>query len=495
MAYVGLHVHTHYSLFDGIATPQEYVDRAVSLGMPALAITDHGSLSGHREMYRAAKEQGIKPILGVEGYITEDRFDHRDKDERTGPLDLVYNHIILLAKNKKGLENLNKLNEIAWTEGFYKKPRIDYEVLEKYKEGIIVSSACPSGVLAKAIEAGELAVAKKHIEWFKNVFGDDYYIEMMPHTAAEINKVLVELADEFGVKMIATPDCHHADTSQKEVQELKLILNTYSNKVQKDATYEKSKKHDNLMDRLDYLYGADRQMSFNKFDIHLLSHDEIKAAMEAQGIDRPDMYSNTLEVAEKIEDYDIKDGLNLLPVQYQDPDGELKTLALEGLRERGLEGNQEYLDRLDEELKVIKDKNFGPYFLVVRNMINWAKKEGIMVGPGRGSSAGSLLCYSLGITDIDPIPHGLLFFRFINPERNDFPDIDTDIQDNRREEVKDYLVRQYRHVASIATFLSFKDKGVVRDIARVLSIPLPDVNKVLKMVDTWDEYCTSKSTL
>jgi DNA polymerase-3 subunit alpha len=495
MAYVGLHVHTHYSLFDGIATPQEYVDRAVSLGMPALAITDHGSLSGHREMYRAAKEQGIKPILGVEGYITEDRFDHRDKDERTGPLDLVYNHIILLAKNKKGLENLNKLNEIAWTEGFYKKPRIDYEVLEKYKEGIIVSSACPSGVLAKAIEAGELAVAKKHIEWFKNVFGDDYYIEMMPHTAAEINKVLVELADEFGVKMIATPDCHHADTSQKEVQELKLILNTYSNKVQKDATYEKSKKHDSLMDRLDYLYGADRQMSFNKFDIHLLSHDEIKAAMEAQGIDRPDMYSNTLEVAEKIEDYDIKDGLNLLPVQYKDPDGELKTLALEGLKERGLEGNQEYLDRLDEELKVIKDKNFGPYFLVVRNMINWAKKEGIMVGPGRGSSAGSLLCYSLGITDIDPIPHGLLFFRFINPERNDFPDIDTDIQDNRREEVKDYLVRQYRHVASIATFLSFKDKGVVRDIARVLNIPLPDVNKVLKMVDTWDEYCTSKSTL
>ena len=495
MAYVGLHVHTHYSLFDGIATPQEYVDRAVSLGMPALAITDHGSLSGHREMYRAAKEQGIKPILGVEGYITEDRFDHRDKDERTGPLDLVYNHIILLAKNKKGLENLNKLNEIAWTEGFYKKPRIDYEVLEKYKEGIIVSSACPSGVLAKAIEAGELAVAKKHIEWFKNVFGDDYYIEMMPHTAAEINKVLVELADEFGVKMIATPDCHHADTSQKEVQELKLILNTYSNKVQKDATYEKSKKHDNLMDRLDYLYGADRQMSFNKFDIHLLSHDEIKAAMEAQGIDRPDMYSNTLEVAEKIEDYDIKDGLNLLPVQYQDPDGELKTLALEGLKERGLGGNQEYLDRLEEELKVIKDKNFGPYFLVVRNMINWAKKEGIMVGPGRGSSAGSLLCYSLGITDIDPIPHGLLFFRFINPERNDFPDIDTDIQDNRREEVKDYLVRQYRHVASIATFLSFKDKGVVRDIARVLNIPLPDVNKVLKMVDTWDEYCTSKSTL
>jgi DNA polymerase-3 subunit alpha len=494
MSYVGLHVHTHYSLFDGIATPQEYVDRALELGMPALAITDHGSLSGHREMYRSAKEAGIKPILGIEGYITEDRFDHRDKDERTGPLDLVYNHIILLAKNKKGLENLNKLNEIAWTEGFFKKPRIDYEVLEKYKEGIIVSSACPSGVLAKAIEAGELAVAKKHIKWFKDVFGDDYYIEMMPHTAAEINHVLVQLADEFGVKMIATPDCHHSDPGQKEIQELKLILNTYSNKVQKDATYEKSKKHENLMDRLDYLYGADRQMSFNKFEIHLLSYEEIKAAMEAQGIDRPDMYSNTLEIAKKVQDYDIKDHLNLLPVQYQEPDRELTELAMAGLKERGLEGKQEYLDRLKEELEVIKDKNFGPYFLVVRSMIAWAKKEGIMVGPGRGSSAGSLLCYTLGITDIDPIKYGLLFFRFINPERADFPDIDTDIQDSRREEVKDYLVRQYRHVASIATFLSFKDKGVVRDIARVLNIPLSDVNKVMKLVDTWDEYCSSKST-
>ena len=494
MGYVGLHVHTHYSLFDGIATPQEYVDRASELGMSAIAITDHGSLSGHREMYRAAKEKDIKPILGVEGYITEDRFDRRDKDERTGPLDLVYNHIVLLAKNPKGLENLNKLNEIAWTEGFFKKPRIDWKVLEQYKEGLVVTSGCLSGVLAKAIEAGNLAFAKTHIKWCKDTFGDDYYLEVMPHNPPEMNKTILELADEFNIKPVVTPDCHHSGPEQKEIQELKLILNTYSNKVEKDATYDKSKKFDNLMDRLDYLYGADRQMSFNKFEIHLLSHEEMRSAMEAQGIDRNDMYENTLEIANKIEDYNIQDHLNLLPVQYKDPDKELKTLALEGLRERGFEGNSEYLERLDEELKIIKDKNFGPYFLVVRSMIAWAKKEDIMVGPGRGSSAGSLLCYALGITDIDPIKHGLLFFRFINPERNDFPDIDTDIQDNRREEVKDYLVRQYRHVASIATFLSFKDKGVVRDIARVLNIPLPDVNKVMKLVDTWDEYCTSKST-
>ena len=493
MSYVGLHVHTHYSLFDGIATPEEYIDRAVELGMPAIAITDHGTLSGHRELHRIAKAKGIKPILGVEGYMCQDRFDTRDKSERDGDLDLVYNHIVLLAKNQIGLENLNKINEIAWTEGFFKKPRFDFEILEKYAEGIIVTSACPSSVLVKALENNEFAIAKKHIEWFKRVFNDDYYIEVMPHNPAEINKQLIALADEFGVQVVVTPDCHHSSTDQKEIQEFKLLLNTHV-KIDKEHTFEKSKKHTNMMDRLDYLYGHDRQITFNEFDIHLLSYEEMKAAMEAQGIDRPDIYSNTLSIADKVGDYGIQEGMDLLPVQYKNPDKELKTLALEGLAERGLENNQEYLDRLDVELKIIKDKKFGPYFLVVRSMIAWAKKEDIMVGPGRGSAAGSLLCYALGITDIDPIKHGLLFFRFINPDRNDFPDIDTDIQDNRREEVKDYLVRQYKHVASIATFLSFKDKGVVRDVARVLNIPLSDVNKVLKLVDTWDDFCTSKST-
>ena len=493
MSYVGLHVHTHYSLFDGVATPEEYIARAVELGMPALAITDHGTLSGHRELHRIAKANGIKPILGVEGYMCADRFDTRDKSEREGQQDLVYNHIVLLAKNQQGLENLNKINEISWTEGFFKKPRFDFEILEKYKEGIIVTSACPSSVIVKALEENEFALAKKHIKWFKDTFGGDYYIEVMPHNTPEINKMLIDLADEFGIQVVVTPDCHHVDESQKEVQEFKLLLNTHA-KVLKESTYDKSKKYANMMERLDYLYGEDRQITFNKFDIHLLSYEEIKAAMEAQGIDRPDIYANTLTLADKVEEYDIKSNLDLLPVQYRKPAEELKKLALEGLKERNLDSDEVYLARLDEELTIINDKNFGPYFLVVRNMLNWAKKEGIMVGPGRGSSAGSLLCYALGITDIDPIKHGLLFFRFINPERNDFPDIDSDIQDTRRDEVKDYLVRQYRHVASIATFLSFKDKGVVRDVARALNIPLPDVNKVLKTVDTWDEYVSSRNT-
>jgi len=495
MSYVGLHVHTHYSLFDGIATPQEYVDRAIEIGMPAIAITDHGSLSGHREMYRTAIEKGIKPILGVEGYIAQDRFDQRDKAEREEtPLDLVYNHLIILAKNEKGLENLNKLNEIAWTEGFYKKPRMDWASLEKYKEGLIITSGCLSGFLAKAIEAEDFAAAKEHLQWAKETFGDDYYIEVMPHNPPEINKTILALADEFDIKPIVTPDCHHAGPEQREIQELKLILNTYSNKIEKDATFAGSQKFDNLMDKLDYLYGADRQITFRDYEIHLLSDEEMHKSMEAQGIIRQDMYDNTIEIMNKVEDYNIKDHLDLLPAQYQNPDQELYELAMAGLDARGLGTDPTYHTRVEEELQIIKDKNFAPYFLVVRNMINWAKKEGIMVGPGRGSAAGSLVCYALGITDVDPIQHGLLFFRFINPERNDFPDIDTDIQDSRREDVKDYLVRQYRHVASIATFLEFKGKGMVRDIARVLNIPLPDVNKVLKLVDDWDDYLNSKST-
>ena len=494
MNYAGLHVHTHYSLFDGIATPEEYLSRAVDLKMPALAITDHGTLSGHREFYRTAKSKGIKPILGLEGYMCADISDKRDKSEREGQQDLVYNHIILLAKNQIGLDNLNKISELSWTDGFFKKPRFDFEILEKYREGIIVTSACPSSVIVKALEENEFAIAKKNIKWFKNNFGNDYYIEVMPHNTPEINKSLIELADEFEIKVVVTPDCHHSDTSQKEIQEFKLLMNTHG-KVNKEATYEKSKKKTNMMERLDYLYGEDRQITFNKFDIHLLSYDEIKLAMEKQGIDRPDIYSNTLLLADTVEDYDVQDGLDLLPVQYKSPDNELEKIAFEGLELKGLQDNKEYVDRLHEELEIIKNKKFAPYFLVVQSMIAWAKKEGIMVGPGRGSSAGSLVCFTLGITDIDPIKYGLLFFRFINPERNDFPDIDTDIQDTRREEVKDYLVRQYRHVASIATFLEFKGKGVVRDVARVLNIPLSDVNKALKQVDTWEDFCYSKTTL
>jgi DNA polymerase-3 subunit alpha len=272
-----------------------------------------------------------------------------------------------------------------------------------------------------------------------------------------------------------------------------LINNTHA-KLQKDVTYDKSRKHEDMMERLDYLYGHDRMMSFNKFDIHLLSGDEMRQAMEENGGFREDMFANSLEIADKVEEYTIHRNLNLLPVEYKDPDKQIRKYAEDWLKDNNLDTSQEYVDRLEEELSVIKEKNFASYFVVVRNMLNWAKKNGIMVGPGRGSSAGSLVCYALGITDIDPIKHGLLFFRFIDIDRDDWPDIDSDIQDSRREEVKDYLEKQYKHVASIATFLQFKDKGVVRDVSRCFNIPLSDVNRALKTVDTWEEFVTSKNT-
>ena len=488
--YSPLHVHTHYSPMDGVATPQEYIERAQAIGMDSVAITDHGTLSGHREFYRVAKEAGIKPILGIEGYFTKDRHDKRDNADRPDPLDVNYNHLVVLAKNNKGLANLQKISEIAWTEGFHRKPRFDFEILDKYGDDLIITSGCMSGLINKAIEHEEFAVAKQHLKWFGDRFGDDFYVEVMPHNQPGMNKALVELADEGGYQLVVTPDCHHATVDQKIIQEIMLLNNTHA-KLEKDVTYAKSEKYENMMERLDYLYGHDRMMSFNKFDIHLLSHDEM---VEAMGDDwRDDMATNSLAAAEKVEDYTIKSNLNLLPKTHQDPDKEISDLAYAFLEERGLTSD-EYMDRMAEELQIIKDKKFAPYFIVVRNMIQWSKKNNIVVGPGRGSSAGSLLCYALGITEVDPLEHGLLFFRFIDIERDDWPDIDTDIMDSRREEVKQYLEAQYKHVASIATFLTFKDKGVVRDVARALHVPLSDVNRVLKKVDTWEEFCTSRDT-
>jgi DNA polymerase-3 subunit alpha len=347
-----------------------------------------------------------------------------------------------------------------------------------------------SGLLAKAIEHKEYAAAKKHMTWFKENFGDDFYVEVMPHNPAELNKELLEMADTYNVKPVVTPDCHHSDKSQKVIQEMMLLLNTHA-KLNKESTFDKASKIEDPMKRLDYLYGEDRMMSFRSFDIHLLSYEEIKSAMQQQGIKREDIYENTVEISNKVEEYTIKSNLDLLPIKVENPNEELLALASRGLVLKGLSENKEYLDRLNLELEVIKSKNFSPYFLVVHNMLNWAKDQGIMVGPGRGSAAGSLVCYALGITEIDPIEYGLLFFRFINPDRDDFPDIDSDIADDRRDEVKAYLEREYKNVASIATFLAFKDKGVVRDVARAFNIPLNDVNKVLKGVDSWDDFTRS----
>ncbi len=479
---------------DGLNSPAELAQAALDAGQPAIAITDHGTLASHRDMQIAAKELGIKPILGVEAYISPtDRFDRSSKTDKSIQ---AYNHIILLAKNKVGLANINTLQEIAWNEGFYHKPRIDREVLKEYADGIIVLSGCLNGLISKAIERQEFSEAKLILKDFKKTFGEDFYIEVQSHNPPEINNKLLELADELQIKAVATGDAHFAKGEDKVLEEAMLILST-NPKVDKDADFEMSRNMKDMMDRFDYLY-PNRKISFKDYNLFIQSREEIEADFKTAGINRVDIFDNTLEVASKIDEYDFYRGLDLLPVPKTNADEKLAEMAFAGLEKLRLTdgwlGNDIYEIRLMEELEVVREKGFASYFLVVADMINWAKSQEIMVGPGRGSAAGSLICYLLGITDVDPIEYDLLFFRFINPERNDFPDIDTDFEDRRRKEVKDYLKKKFKNVASISTFTYFKDKGVVRDAARVFMVPLSDVNRALKSVDTFEDYLDSPNT-
>jgi DNA polymerase-3 subunit alpha len=479
---------------DGLNSPLELVRAAKAAGQTAIAITDHGTLSSHREMQIACKEEGIKPILGVEAYISPtDRFDKSSKTDKSIQ---AYNHIILLAKNKKGLENINTLQELAWNEGFYHKPRIDKEVLDQYSEGIIVLSGCLNGLISKAIDRGSLDEAKTLLEGFKKTFGPDFYVEVQSHNPELINSALLKLADELKIKAVATGDAHFAKEEDRVLEEAMLILST-SPKMDKDADFEMSRQIKDINERLNYLY-PDRRISFQDYNLFIQSRDEIEADFNTAGITRTDIYDNTIEVSDKIEEYDFNRGLDLLPVPKTDADQKLAEMAFQGLERLRLTdgwlGNDVYEQRLMEELEVIRNKSFASYFLVVADMINWAKENNIMVGPGRGSAAGSLVCYTLGITDVDPIEYDLLFFRFINPERNDFPDIDTDFEDRRRKEVKDYLKKKFKHVASISTYTYFKDKGVIRDAARVFMVPLSDVNRAMKSIDTFEDFVESPNT-
>jgi len=494
MSFTHLHVHSYYSLMDGLNSPAELVKAAKDAGQTSLAITDHGTLSSHREMQIACKDQGIKPILGVEAYISPtDRFDRASKTDKSIQ---AYNHIILLAKNKKGLENINILQELAWNEGFYHKPRIDREILNEYSEGVIVLSGCLNGLISKCIEKNEFSEAKLILKDFKKNFGEDFYIEVQAHNPKEINEGLLSLADELKIKAVATGDAHFAKEEDRILEEAMLILST-SPKADKEADFEMSRQMKDMLDRFNYLY-PDRKISFVDYNLFIQTRAEIEADFNKAGIDRTDIYTNTMEIASKIEEYDFYQGLDLLPVPKTNADQKLSQMAFEGLERLHLTsswmGNDLYEQRLIEELEVIKDKSFASYFLVVADMVNWAKDNNIMVGPGRGSAAGSLVCYALGITDVDPIEYDLLFFRFINPERNDFPDIDTDFEDRRRKEVKDYLKKKFKHVASISTYTYFKDKGVIRDAARVFMVPLSDVNRALKQIDTFEDFMDSPNT-
>ena len=490
--FVHLHVHSHYSLMDGLNTPHELLQAAKDMGQTSLAITDHGTLSSHRDMQIAAKELGMKPILGLEAYISAtDRFDKRavaKRDDNTS----LYNHIILLAKNDEGLKNLQKLSQIAWTEGYYHKPRIDMEVLFEYGDGIIVVSGCMNGLISKAIERGDINKAKEITKAFKKRFGNDFYMEVQAHNPKELNESLLAIADELGVKSVATGDCHFAKETERDLEELLLILSTKPSQ-NKEADYESGRKRSTILDRFDHIY-PDRPISFADINVYIQSRSQIESDFVKAGFERKDIYESPVEIDNKIEAYDFNENLDLLPVPKKNALKTLKDMCEKSLGEKGLD-NETYKARLEEELQVIADKNFASYFLIVSDMVNWSKENKIMVGPGRGSAAGSLVCYLMGITEVDPIKFDLLFFRFINPERNDFPDIDTDFMDLRRGEVKEYLRKKFKHVASISTYTYFKDKGVIRDVARAFLIPLGEVNKALKGVETFEEFESSSSTL
>jgi len=479
-------------LMDGLNTPHELLQAAKDMGQTSLAITDHGTLSSHRDMQIAAKELGMKPILGLEAYISAtDRFDKRavaKRDDNTS----LYNHIILLAKNDEGLKNLQKLSQIAWTEGYYHKPRIDMEVLFEYGDGIIVVSGCMNGLISKAIERGDINKAKEITKAFKKRFGNDFYMEVQAHNPKELNESLLAIADELGVKSVATGDCHFAKETERDLEELLLILSTKPSQ-NKEADYESGRKRSTILDRFDHIY-PDRPISFADINVYIQSRSQIESDFVKAGFERKDIYESSVEIDNKIEAYDFNENLDLLPVPKKNALKTLKDMCEKSLGEKGLD-NETYKARLEEELQVIADKNFASYFLIVSDMVNWSKENKIMVGPGRGSAAGSLVCYLMGITEVDPIKFDLLFFRFINPERNDFPDIDTDFMDLRRGEVKEYLRKKFKHVASISTYTYFKDKGVIRDVARAFLIPLGEVNKALKGVETFEEFESSSSTL
>jgi DNA polymerase-3 subunit alpha len=476
---------------DGLNTPHELLEAAKNQGQTSLAITDHGSLASHRDMQIAAKELGMRPILGLEAYISStDRFDKRAVSKRDDNTSL-YNHIILLAKNDEGLKNLQKLSQIAWTEGYYHKPRIDLDCLWEYGNGIIVISGCMNGLISKAIERGDNDRAVELVKMFKERFGDDFYIEVQAHNPVELNTALFKLADHFGVKPVATGDCHFAKKEERDLEELLLILSTKPTQ-NKEADYTTGRQRSSILDRFDHIY-PDRPISFADINVYIQSYSEIEADFIKAGFERKDIYKSSIEISNKIEAYDFHENLDLLPVPKKNALKTLQEMCEKALREKDLL-NEVYVKRAHEELQIIQDKNFASYFLVVSDMVNWAKQNEILVGPGRGSAAGSLVCYLLGITEVDPIKYDLLFFRFINPERNDFPDIDTDFMDRRRGEVKEYLRKKFTHVASISTFQYFKDKGVIRDVARAFLIPLGEVNKALKSVESFEEYESSQST-
>jgi DNA polymerase-3 subunit alpha len=457
MDFVHLHLHSQYSILDGAIRFEELFQLLEEKNFKACALTDHGNLFGAIEFYTMALERGIKPILGCEVYVAPtSRFD-RIPDPY---------HLLLLVMDEKGYRNLCHLLSLSYLEGFYHKPRIDYELLERYGEGLIVLTSCLKGEIPSLILKGDLEGARNRVSFFKELFGDRFYLELQQNGIPEqkkVNEALVKLSKEFGVKLVATNDCHYLLKEDAFLHDVLLCIQT-------GKTLDDPKR-----------------LRFPTDQFYLRSQEEMKILFK----DFPSALKNTVEIAERCE-LKLELGIPKLPL-YQTPDNKgledyLKDLAEEGLRkrleERRIERGEAYWKRLREELEVINRMGFAGYFLIVQDFVNWAKSQGIAVGPGRGSAAGSLVAYSLGITDIDPLEHGLLFERFLNPERVSLPDIDVDFCYERRDEVIEYLKEKYGHdkVAHIITFGKMQARAVVRDVGRALGLPYREVDLLAKLI-------------
>ena len=454
--FVHLHVHTQYSLLDGAARIPELVKRAKALGQSALAITDHGVMYGVIDFYRACKAEGIKPILGMEAYVAKGRYDATDGKERDAA------HLILLAKNQIGYQNLMFLSSEAFIHGFYYKPRIDYDLLREHCEGLICLSACLAGDIPQSLLRGQDERAYEIAKNLHGMFGDDFYIELQNHGITEQLEVLPKLrslAKDLGIKTVATNDIHYVKKDDADAQDVLLCIQTQR-----------------FVDETD-------RMRMETEEFYLKSYDEMAEALPND----PDALDRTNEIAEKCE-VEIQFGVRRLP-HFTAPDGMsndvyLRKLCDEGMKRKMPNAGKEARDRLEYELSVIEKMGFVDYYLIVWDFIHYAKTHDIMVGPGRGSGAASLAAYFLDITDVDPLKYNLLFERFLNPERVSMPDFDVDFCYERRQEVIDYVGEKYGegHVAQIITFGTMAAKAVVRDVARVLRVPYADADKLAKLI-------------
>jgi len=489
--FVHLHCHSEYSLLDGMSTPSEVAQVASTNGQTACAITDHGSMAGILKFQDACKKNNIKPLFGVESYFVPSiKDDSNTKAERF--------HLILLAKNNIGLEKLFKLSRISWQNNFYYKPRIEFSLLEDVVDNdIIALSGCRGSAISKALEAGDYARAEKLSEQFIKIFKDDFYFEMQAWNPAVINDGVLTLAGSMGRKVVATADCHFPQKEDKGCEEILLMISQYTGLSPADVRYatEKSKTlnsfGNDVLAKINSMY-PERHLRFDEINPYIAKAHEVQQWFKDAGYDRIDMLENTLEIAEKC-NAEITKKRNLLPRYSKIFDSNKYLKEIAELKIHSLKLGSEYKQRLDEELSVIEKLGFSDYFLIVWDLIKWADNNGIGRGTGRGSVGGSILAYLLDITSVDAIKYNLLFARFINQERNDYPDIDLDFEDKRRKEAQAYLRQRWGedNVAAITTFGEFKPKSAIKDVARVFQVPFEEVNGITPFFETIKELESS----